>query len=128
MDGIPIDGCTISVSRSYLEARMPSLIPTHSVFLSRPRQDGRKDAQGNPKHERVAPKIGEPFDFTDEEVADIRASDPTGLREPINEGGSREEREAEEAVRKAQEEAAKNRGAPVRRSQRRQGRGAGQGR
>jgi hypothetical protein len=86
---------------------MPSLIPTHSVFLSRPRQDGRKDAQGNPKHERIAPKIGEPFDFTDEEVADIRASDPTGLREPINEGGSKEEREAEEAVRKAQEEAAK---------------------
>jgi hypothetical protein len=115
------------IATSYLEARMPSLIPTHSVFLSRPRQDGRKDAQGNPKHERVAPKIGEPFDFTDEEVADIRASDPTGLREPINEGGSREEREAEEAVRKAQEEAAKNRGAPVRRSQRRQGRGAGQG-
>jgi hypothetical protein len=55
--------------------------------------------QGNPLHERVAPKIGEPFDFTDEEVEDIRASDPTSLREPINEGGSKEEREAEEAVR-----------------------------
>src|SRR3954453_17215098 len=91
---------------------MPSLIPTHSVFLSRPRKDGRKDAQGNPKHERVSPKIGEPFDFTDEEVADIRASDPTSLREPINEGGSKEEREAEEAVQRAQEETAKNRGAP----------------
>jgi hypothetical protein len=91
---------------------MPSLIPTHSVFLSRPRKDGRKDAAGNPLHERVAPKIGEPFDFTDEEVEDIRASDPTSLREPINEGGSKEEREAEEAVQRAQEETAKNRGAP----------------
>lgn len=91
---------------------MPSLIPTHSVFLSRPRKDGRKDAAGNPKHERIAPKIGEPFEFTDEEVEDIRASDPTSLREPVNEGGSKEEREAEEAVQRAQEEAAKNRGAP----------------
>jgi hypothetical protein len=97
---------------------MPSLIPTHSVFLSRPRKDGRKDAQGNPRHERVAPKIGEPFDFTDEEVEDIRASDPTSLREPINEGGSKEQ-----GARRGREKS----WSAGRRGQRCQGRGARQG-
>lgn len=91
---------------------MPSLIPTHAVFLRRPRQDGRKDAAGNPVHESIKPKIGEPFDFTDEEAEQIRRANPGGLREPVNEGGTREDREAEEAVQKAREAAAQNRGAP----------------
>jgi hypothetical protein len=92
---------------------MPTLIATHSVFISRPRKDGRKDPAGNPVHERVKVPIGEPFDFTDEEAEDIRRSSPGGLREPVNEGsGTKEEQEAEEAVQKAREAAAQNRGAP----------------
>lgn len=92
---------------------MPTLVPTHTVHLSRPHPNGRKDRDGNPIHERIIPKIGEPFDFTEEEINDIRTANPLGLREPINEGGeTREDADVERAVREAHEAAALNRGAP----------------
>lgn len=92
---------------------MPTLVPTHTVHLSRPRKDGRKDKEGNPIHERISPKIGEPFDFTDDEAEDVRTAHPTGIRDPVNEGAEpKEEEDIEKAVREAHEAAAQNRGAP----------------
>lgn len=85
---------------------MPTLVPTHTVHVARPHPSGRKDRDGNPVHERISPKIGEPFDFTEEEVNDIRNANPLGLRETINEGGEvREDADVERAVREAHEAA-----------------------
>jgi hypothetical protein len=92
---------------------MPTLVPTHTVILSRPHKDGRKDKDGNPVHQRVSPKIGEPFEFTDDEAKDVRTAHPTGVREPVNEGGTetKEDADVEQAVREAHEAAAQNRSA-----------------
>lgn len=91
---------------------MPKLVPTHTVILSRPHKNGRKNKEGEPIHERIVPKIGEPFDFTDEEANDIRNGHPTGIREPVNEGGeTKEDADIEQAVREAHEAAAQNRSA-----------------
>lgn len=85
---------------------MPTMVPTHTVHLAREHPSGRKDKEGNPIHERISPKIGEPFDFTDEEVDDIRAAHPLGLRETINEGGEvKEDADIERAVQEAHEQA-----------------------
>lgn len=51
---------------------MAKFIPVQGVYVHR---DGKT----------VAAPIGEPFDFTDEEVADIQALNPSAIREPINE-------------------------------------------
>jgi hypothetical protein len=91
---------------------MPKLVPTHTVHISRPHPNGRKDRDGNPIHERISPKIGEPFDFTEDEVTDIRNANPLGLREPINEGGeTKEDSDVDRAIREAHEAAAQNRSA-----------------
>jgi hypothetical protein len=60
---------------------MPRLIPMVSVGVSR---------KAGTRNQTVYPAIGEMFDFTDEEVKQIRAEYPEGLRRPINEtaGGS----------------------------------------
>lgn len=55
---------------------MPKLIPTISVVVRR----GDKTIRLNPNDKK-------PFDFTEDEVRDILAADPDGLRKPINEGG-----------------------------------------
>lgn len=93
---------------------MPNMVPRHSVVVSRPHPSGRKDKEGNPVHERIQPPLGQPFDFTDEEVEDINRMHPAALREPINEGG-REGGESEEdkAAREAVEAAAPHRAAPA---------------
>jgi hypothetical protein len=92
---------------------MPSLVPTHTVILSRPHPSGRKDREGNPVHERITPKIGQPFDFTDEEIEHVKAANPYGLRDPVNEGEAetRDADAADKAAREAAEEAAKKRSA-----------------
>ena len=58
---------------------MPSLIPTISVGVSR---------EINGRNQTIFPPIGEMFEFTAEEVKQIRAAAPEGLRRPINETGS----------------------------------------
>jgi hypothetical protein len=64
---------------------MPQFIPTVSVGVSR--KEGTRNRT-------IFPKIGEMFDFTDEEIKQIRASNPEGLRDPINETGQRAPRPA----------------------------------
>ena len=56
---------------------MPKLIPLISIVVHR-----------NGKAVRLNPADKKPFDFTDEEVEDIRKVDPDALRKPINEGGT----------------------------------------
>ena len=49
---------------------MPKLIPVHTVILHR---DGKQ----------VVPPLGQPFDFTKEEIADIDRLLPGAVREPV---------------------------------------------
>lgn len=85
---------------------MPNLVPLHSVILSRPHSNKRKDKEGNPVHQRIVPPVGKPFDFTDDEVDDLKASGHE-FRQPTNEGGQPTgdaddaDRAAEEAARAA---------------------------
>lgn len=51
---------------------MPIRIPKQTIRLVR---DG----------ENVTPDIGEPFDFTADELADINAVNPDAIRKPIDE-------------------------------------------
>lgn len=93
---------------------MPTLVPTHTVILSREHPNKRKDKEGNPIMQRVVPKLHEPFDFTDEEAEDIRNAHPLGIREPVNEGGEfKEDKDVDEAVRQAHEQATQGRGSVV---------------
>jgi hypothetical protein len=55
---------------------MPRLIPTVSVGVSR-KIGGRQQT--------IFPTIGELFEFTDEEVKQLRAGRPENLRRPVNE-------------------------------------------
>lgn len=82
---------------------MPSMVPTNTIFLSREQPAVRGQS---PSFKRISPKIGEPFEFTEEEVDDIRAANPLGLREPIQEGVPQENEAIEQAVREAHEAAA----------------------
>lgn len=93
---------------------MPTQVPTQAVHVARPHPSGRKDKEGNPIHETIRPKIGEPFDFTDDEIKDINAASLTALRDPINEGGQEGgESEEDKAEREAVEAAAPHRAAPA---------------
>lgn len=65
---------------------MPRMVPVQAVHVGRPHPQGRKNRHGDVIHQSVRPQIGEPFDFTDEELEDIRRSNPAAIREPINEG------------------------------------------
>lgn len=82
---------------------MPSMVPTNAIYLLREQPQARGQP---PAFKRISPKIGEPFDFTDEEVDDIRAANPLGLREPVNEGDPKENDVIDQAVREAHEAAA----------------------
>jgi hypothetical protein len=53
---------------------MPKLIPTQTIIVE--------------AGERGQPEIGKPFNFTAEEVKDIKRMNPEALREPVNEGGN----------------------------------------
>lgn len=74
-----------------------TLVPLHSVVLSRPHPHGRKDKEGNPVHQRVSPKVGEPFEFTADEVEDLKASGHE-FREPKNESTNLADQAANEAA------------------------------
>ena len=66
---------------------MPKLIPLSTIVLQR-----GKDAQ------RIEPKIGEPFEFTAEEVAELEKSatvDRPLFRKPVNETASDTEKDAD---------------------------------
>lgn len=52
---------------------MPIRIPHHHVTIHR---DGKN----------ISPKMGQPFDFTQEEIDDLTAGHENALRRPINEG------------------------------------------
>lgn len=90
---------------------MPKLVPTHTVMLKRDHPQGHKDDKGNVRQVSVQPRIGEPFDFTDEEVEHVNAHRDTGLRPPVNEGGDNQSQalrdQANEAAQKAADLAAK---------------------
>lgn len=95
---------------------MPSMVPTQSIHVARPNPKGHKDKEGNVIHDHVRPKIGEPFDFTDEELDDINRASPGAVREPINEGsegGTARESAEDQAAREAVERSFQNRGAPA---------------
>lgn len=64
---------------------MPTLVPTHTVILKRDHPKGEKDKDGNVRQVSVSPKIGEPFDFSDEEADHVLSHRDTGLRQPVNE-------------------------------------------
>lgn len=51
---------------------MPKKIPVHTIVVQR---DGKT----------VIPAVGKPFDFTDAEIADVRAVDPKAFRDLVNE-------------------------------------------
>lgn len=53
-------------------------VPLETIFVSR---DGKQ----------FAPKIGEAFDFTEEEMADINRVNPEAVRNPVSEVGEVEE-------------------------------------
>lgn len=94
---------------------MPKMIPVNAVHVGRPNPAGRKNKEGEVIHDTIRPKIGEPFDFTDEELADINAATPGAVREPVNEGGepnSAQESAADLAEREAVERSFQNRSAP----------------
>lgn len=57
---------------------MPVLIPLCSITVTR-----RNKKTG--EHDRVSPTIGVPFDFTNDEVADLRGHTPPAVRLPVNE-------------------------------------------
>jgi hypothetical protein len=73
---------------------MPSLIPTISVGVSR---------EINGRNQTIFPPIGEMFEFTAEEVKQIRAAAPEGLRRPINETGSTKPAPKEEVTSEEEE-------------------------
>lgn len=74
-----------------------TLVPLHSVIVSRPHPNGRTDKEGNPVHQRLSPKLGEPFEFTPEEVEDLKASGHE-FREPTNETTNLADQAANEAA------------------------------
>ena len=95
---------------------MPTLIPLHSVTLARPHPKGEKDKEGNVKHIRVAPPVGKPFDFTPDEVKDLKASGHP-FRTPRNEadepvGSYGNADDADRVAAEAHAEATKVGGAP----------------
>jgi hypothetical protein len=59
---------------------MPSMIPMRAVRVQR---------QVNGSRQNVTPPIGKPFDFTDEEVKQLR-NHPNHLRHPKNEAAEKE--------------------------------------
>lgn len=92
---------------------MPNMVPRHTVVVSRPHPSGKKDKEGNPIHERIQPPLGQPFDFTQEEIDDINRMHPTALRDPINEGGEEQELPEDKAEREAVDAARPHRAAPA---------------
>jgi hypothetical protein len=73
---------------------MPSLIPTISVGVSR---------EINGRNQTIFPPIGEMFEFTAEEVKQIRAAAPEGLRRPINETSASKPAPKEEVTSEEEE-------------------------
>ena len=55
---------------------MPKMIPNVSIGVSRKRGS---------RNVTIFPAIGEMFDFTEEEIKQVKAEHPNGLRRPINE-------------------------------------------
>ena len=74
---------------------MPRLIPMTSIGVSR---------KVGSRSQTVFPPIGELYDFTDEEVKQIRADNPEGLRKPINETVKAKEPEPVEVTSEDDEE------------------------
>jgi hypothetical protein len=61
---------------------MPKLVPVVTVIV---RRDDEKGVS-----QRIKPEIGKEFDFTADEIKDIKAANPEALRKPVNESGKGE--------------------------------------
>lgn len=77
---------------------MPIRVPVQTVIVHR-----------NGKN--IAAPIGKPFEFTNEELAEIKAINPRAIRMPINEV-STEAKDALDALAKAEALAAQQKGEP----------------
>jgi hypothetical protein len=68
---------------------MPKMIPNVSIGVSR---------KVGSRNMTIFPAIGEMFDFTDEEIKQVKAEYPNGLRRPINEMETASTEEPEEVT------------------------------